>query len=750
MRSLLWLALPCLALLAVTGGHAAAEPHEKVVVLETAHGDIVIELFSEEAPNHVDNFIDLAGSGFYDGTVFHRVINNFLIQGGDPNTISGDPSTWGTGSTDNKLAGEFSNIKHQRGIVSMTRTADPDGASTQFFIVHRESNFLNGQYTVFGRLATEGSYQTLDSIAATPIGAGAIPLDPDQARITGSSVVDRSEIQDLLDQPEPARLPEDPARSSYGQPLPDSVMSGLFPELGVMVEIVAENLVVPWSIDWTPDGTILFTERIGNLRAIQDGELLPEPLLSLGANTIEGGLLGLAVDPDFEENNYIYMYFTYDDSPTTNANKAVRYLFVDGVVTEDRVLLDGVPGGAFHDGGRMQFGPDGKLYIVTGDGGEPEHAQDPDSLAGKVLRINSDGSIPEDNPFAGSPIWSTGHRNPQGMDWDDAGNLLVTEHGPSGWRGVAHDEINLVMPGANYGWPVIIGDETADGMQKALLNTGDETWAPSGAEFYDGDKIPEWTGKYFVATLRGTHLHIVNFDLENEWVVSHGRLFQDEFGRLRDVQTGPDGYLYLLTSNLDGRGPAIPTDDRIIRIVPLIGDLSGSTAPSVPEVEMPDGVIEVGDTGSSIRYEITGGELLSVMPKVESNSLVASIASEDGGSLTLAIPRAVADSKTGIKVDDYRVPEGMLQFGRIGSEVQDSAFVVLVDGGETGFDEATSPATRLLTVEFPPGAGEIEVIGTFVVPEFGAAAIVILASAVGLLVAASARSRYRIVFSRQY
>ena len=748
MQSVLLLALPCLALLVVAGAHAAAEPHDKVVVLETVHGDIVIELFSEEAPNHVDNFIDLAGSGFYDGTVFHRVINNFLIQGGDSNTISEDQSIWGTGGTDNKLAGEFSNIKHQRGIVSMTRTADPNGASTQFFMVHRESNFLNGQYTVFGRLATEESYQTLDSIAATPIGAGAIPLDPDQARITGSSVVDRSEIPNILDQPEPERLPEDPASSSYGQPLPDSVMSELFPELGVRVETVAENLVVPWSIDWTPDGTLLFTERIGNLRVIQGGELLPEPLLSLGANTIEGGLLGLAVDPDFEKNNYIYLYFTYDDSPTTNANKAVRYLFVDGVVTEDRVLLDGVPGGAFHDGGRMQFGPDGKLYIATGDGGKPEQAQDPDSLAGKILRINSDGSIPEDNPFAGSPIWSTGHRNPQGIDWDGAGNLLVAEHGPSGWRGVAHDEVNLIMPGANYGWPVIIGDETGENMRKALFNTGDETWAPSGAEFYDGDKIPEWTGKYFVATLRGTHLHIVDFDLENEEVISHGRLFQDEFGRLRDVQTGPDGYLYLLTSNRDGRGPAIPTDDRIIRIVPLVGDLSGSTMLSAPEVEMPDGVIEVGDTGSSIRYEITGGELLSVMPNLDSASLVASITSEGGGYMTLAIPRAVADSKMGIKVDDYRVPEGMLQFGRIGSEVPDDAFVVLVDGEATSFDEVASTTTRLLTVEFPPGAEEVEVIGTFIVPEFGAVAIVVLVAAMGLLVATSARSRYGTVFSR--
>ncbi len=527
----------------------------------------------------------------------------------------------------------------------MTRSADPGSASSQFFILDRESNFLNGQYTVFGRLATEGSFQTLDRIASTPIGARAIPLDPDQARIISAAAVDRSQIHDLLDLPEPVRLQTTPETSSFGEPLPEALLSSLYPDLGVRAEIVAENLVVPWSVDWTPDGTLLFTERGGDLRAVQDGMLLPEPLLSIRANTIEGGLLGLAVDPDFNENNYIYLYYTYDSSgSTSNANKAVRYQFIDGVVTEDKVLLDEVPGGAFHDGGRMQFGPDGRLYIATGDGGVSEQAQDLDSLAGKILRINSDGSIPEDNPFAGSPVWSLGHRNPQGMDWDASGNLVATEHGPSGWRGVAHDEVNLIMPGANYGWPIIIGDETAEGMQKAVIHSGNDTWAPSGAEFYDGDKIPEWTGKYFVGTLRGSHLHVIDFDLSNNEVVSHGKLFQDEFGRLRDVQTGPDGFLYLLTSNRDGRGPAIPTDDRIIRIVPLSGDPSGTTAVSVPEVYMPDGVIEAGDTKTAVRYEITGGELLSVTPDMDSNSLIARIAAGEGGSLTLAIPRTVADS----------------------------------------------------------------------------------------------------------
>ena len=341
-----------------------------------------------------------------------------------------------------------------------------------------------------------------------------------------------------------------------------------YQELGVKVETVADNLTIPWSIDWLPNENILFTERNGHLRIIQDGELLEEPLLSLGVGGVEGGMLGIAVDPKFEENNFIYLYYTYNEFLST-INKLVRFQFVDGVLTEDKVLLDGIPGGPVHDGGRIQFGPDGKLYITTGEAGDPKLAQDLNSLGGKILRINSDGTVPDDNPWANSPIYSIGHRNPQGIDWDKSGRLVATEHGPSGWRGTAHDEINVINPGTNYGWPDIIGDETAEGLQNPILHSGNDTWAPSGAEFYHGDRIPEWTGKYFVATLKGSHLHMVDFDLENSSVISHKKLFQDEFGRLRDVQTGPDGFLYILTSNQDGRGLPNANDDKILRIVPM-------------------------------------------------------------------------------------------------------------------------------------------------------------------------------------
>ncbi|MDH3277020.1 MAG: PQQ-dependent sugar dehydrogenase [Nitrosopumilus sp.] len=341
-----------------------------------------------------------------------------------------------------------------------------------------------------------------------------------------------------------------------------------YPELGVKVETIAENLDIPWSITWTPDGTIFFTERNGNLRVIQDGIILEKPALSLEVGGVEGGLLGITLDPNYSENHYIYLYYTYNNFLETK-NKVVRYIESNLVLSEDKVLIEDIPGGPFHDGGRIKFGPDGKLYITTGDAGKAELAQDKNSFAGKILRVNSDGSIPSDNPISDSPIYSYGHRNPQGLDWDELGNLVATEHGPSGWHGVAHDEINVIIPGANYGWPDIIGSETMEGLVTPILNTGDDTWAPSGAEFYDGDKFPQWSGKFFVATLRGSHLHIIDFDLENNKVISDQKLFEGDFGRLRDVTTGPDGYLYVLTSNQDGRGAPEINDDRILRIVPL-------------------------------------------------------------------------------------------------------------------------------------------------------------------------------------
>ncbi|MEO9310066.1 MAG: PQQ-dependent sugar dehydrogenase [Nitrososphaera sp.] len=338
-----------------------------------------------------------------------------------------------------------------------------------------------------------------------------------------------------------------------------------FTEHNLYVETVADRLEVPWSIAFAPDGRIFVTERVGKLRVIEDG-LRDEPMTILNVGHVEGGLLGIALDPNFEENHYIYLYYTYSELLST-WNRVSRFVENNNKLSDETILIDKIPGAAIHDGGRIRFGPDSKLYITTGDAANADLAQDINSLAGKILRINSDGTIPSDNPFPNSPVYSYGHRNPQGLDWDPkTGKLVITEHGPSGERGFAHDEINVVEAGKNYGWPHVVGDETDVKFVSPIFHTGQIAWAPSGASFYNSDKIPFLNGKFLVATLRGTHLHVFELDLNQNKVVSHDEILAGKFGRLRDVAQGNDGYLYLLTSNRDGRGTPSPNDDRILRI----------------------------------------------------------------------------------------------------------------------------------------------------------------------------------------
>ena len=362
-----------------------------------------------------------------------------------------------------------------------------------------------------------------------------------------------------------------------------------FEDLGVKVETVAENLKVPWSIAFAPDGRIFFTERGGDLRVIEDGNLNPNPVTNFDVSGGEGGLLGVALDPNFEENHYLYLYYSYSDFLTTY-NKVVRFTEDNNSLSEETVLIDKIPGAAIHDGGRIKFGSDGLLYITTGDAADTKLSQDVNSLAGKILRINSDGTIPEDNPF-GSAIFSLGHRNPQGLDWHpDSGILVATEHGPSGERGFAHDEVNVIESGKNYGWPDVIGDETGPEFTDPIIHTGDDTWAPSGAGFYDSQNISDWYGKYFVATLRGNHLRVLDFDFENNQVISSQAIFSGEFGRLRDASMGSDGNLYLLTSNQDGRGSPAANDDRILRIVPIMSGMKMGDSSLSPKDQISMGI----------------------------------------------------------------------------------------------------------------------------------------------------------------
>lgn len=320
-------------------------------------------------------------------------------------------------------------------------------------------------------------------------------------------------------------------------------------------ETVAENLRIPWTIAFLPGGDMLVTERPGTLLRIGiDRKQYPiEGVKHVG----EGGLLGLALHPEFEENHWIYLYFTTGlEGGTTN--RIERYRFENDSLTEKTTIFSKIPGAVFHDGGCLAFGPDGYLYVTTGDAGNEHAAQDPQSLAGKILRIRDDGSIPDDNPF-GNAVYSYGHRNPQGLAWDDLGRLWATEHGRSGALS-GYDELNLIEKGKNYGWPEIQGSETQNNMETPDLHSGaSTTWAPASAAYYQGS--------IFFGGLRGETLYqaVLPSTGGSPELKQH---FPGAYGRIRAVVVGPDDMLYISTSNRDGRGSSASNDDRIIRIDP--------------------------------------------------------------------------------------------------------------------------------------------------------------------------------------
>lgn len=329
------------------------------------------------------------------------------------------------------------------------------------------------------------------------------------------------------------------------------------------VEILLTSLVVPWSMAFAPDGRLFVTERAGRVHILDVANARSELALTVDGVFAQGeaGLLGLALDPRFAENRLVYLYYT----AATGAgpvNRVVRYRETAGRLFEPVVLLDGIPGAPIHDGGRLRFGPDGLLYVTTGDAAVRSLAQDLGSYAGKILRINADGTTPRANAFA-SPIYSSGHRNPQGLDWHPAtGGLWAVEHGESG-----NDEVNVIRNGANYGWPVIEGAQTMPGMETPVT-VYSPAIAPSGASFYRGSLIPQFAGDLFVATLRGSHLLRLRVDPATASITAQERLLEQRFGRIRDVIAGPDGGLYFSTNNRDGRGAPTADDDRIARIVP--------------------------------------------------------------------------------------------------------------------------------------------------------------------------------------
>ncbi len=321
------------------------------------------------------------------------------------------------------------------------------------------------------------------------------------------------------------------------------------------VQIVATNLQKPWALTFG-DGKIFFTEKVGRLRVVDNGTLVNESVADFRvADISDAGLLGVTTHPDFVQNHFMYVYYTYKEGDKL-WNKVLRITESNDKIIDAKVILDKIPGAEFDDGGVIKFGPDKKLYIGTGDATDQNAAQDLTSLAGKILRLNDDGSIPSDNPIQNSPIYSLGHRNPQGLAWDDQRNLYETEEGPT-----KNDEINLIEKDKNYGWP----NQECSGLAQyqSALSCYNISIEPSGIAYYGSGKL-DFKNSLILSTLRGDILYQLPISNGN---ITSQKIILDGLGRIREVGVGPDDYLYILTANTDGQGFPDSKDDKLLRIV---------------------------------------------------------------------------------------------------------------------------------------------------------------------------------------
>ena len=353
----------------------------------------------------------------------------------------------------------------------------------------------------------------------------------------------------------PKASPASPSSAALKEPGP----------LQVSQLALVQGLEAPWSLDFAKDGAIWLTERAGRVRLVRDGKLLPDPALTLNVVTAGGcedGLLGLAV-----REPYVYLYYTYRGS-SGNTNRVSRFTIQGDKLASEQVLLDGIPGGTcYHFGGRIKFGPDGLLYVTTGEGFVAGRAADPNNLSGKILRMHEDGS--------GREVFAWGFRNPQGLAFDSGGRLYASNNGPTGDLGLCcHDEVDLVQQGGFYGWPEWAASVRTSYPQRSLpaqrlaplAESGDSVWAPSGMTFYSPAKDERAT--LVVAELRGQVLRRFVIDASNPGRVTAQEIVLQGAGRLRDAVAGPDHCLYALTSNRDSRGSPQAGDDKLLKLCP--------------------------------------------------------------------------------------------------------------------------------------------------------------------------------------
>ena len=341
------------------------------------------------------------------------------------------------------------------------------------------------------------------------------------------------------------------------------------------IETVASGLVTPWALAFAPDGRIFVTERLGRIRIVRQGVLAEEPWATVAVKEDgEAGLMGIAISPDFDRTRHVFVVGAFRSGDDELVNRVVRFTEKNGKGTEPTVIIDSIPGEKYHAGDAIAFGPDGMLYVATGDAREPGDAQDNESLAGKILRYEPDGRIPHDNPVRGSAVYASGLRNPQGIAWEPwTKQLFAIDHGPSGFPNERlrrnHDELNAIRAGGNYGWPTVAGEDD-DSRYVAPMLDWTPGIAPAGLAVYTGEDFPEWRGHLFVGALRGMQLRRVavarGSDGTSGWRVVDEQVIAHGLGRIRAVGMGPDGFLYFATSNRDGRGTPAEADDRLLRL----------------------------------------------------------------------------------------------------------------------------------------------------------------------------------------
>jgi PQQ-dependent dehydrogenase (s-GDH family) len=316
--------------------------------------------------------------------------------------------------------------------------------------------------------------------------------------------------------------------------------------------VVINNLDIPWEVIWGPDDWLWVTERNGRISRVNPNTGQQSVLFSIPEvrQVSESGLLGMVLHPDFGSTPQVFVAYTYNTSGGLR-ERIVRYTYASNTLSSPLTLLENIPAGNVHNGARLLITPDRKLLATTGDSGNSGLSQNLNSLAGKILRLELDGKIPTDNPIAGSYVYSFGHRNPQGLFLRGDGKLFSTEHGPN-----TDDEINLILPTRNYGWPTVVGNpESAEEVNFAQINKTVNpllAWTPtiaiSDLTYYTSNLIPQWRNKWLITTLKDQRLVVLTPDASGEGIVAKESFFNQQFGRLRDIAVAPDGRVFLATN----------------------------------------------------------------------------------------------------------------------------------------------------------------------------------------------------------